>query len=508
MNKEMNREPRSVASYRENLPSGALIDFPYTALDRPGVPVYSAALWPEKGEFCNGLGYGTTEAEAMTGAFGELAEVAAAHDALPGIPRTRASYKDLVAQYGEKSVLNPLQACLEAGSGYHHDRKLDWVEARRYPTGETVLVPVEFVATRFADLSPGERHEERLITPITNGLGAGPNLAHALSHGLLELIQRDGNSVSYRALDQGVDVDVDEVADPGTRALLDTLDSYGIEVIVKLAATDFGMANLYVVGHDRNPQDAPHPVALSACGEAAHPDRERTLRKALLEFTAARARKLFNHGPLKEVSRVAPPGYVERFRESPLGSEEDRSLSAMLDWLSLSHEEMMDLLADPVLAVRSRTSFSDLPHTQLDGEDREALLTTVAERLADAGLDVLYVDLSPRNGGGEVRVVHAIVPGLEVETMSYGRIGARNLRRLLDRDSNLVGLGDPPRSKPQARRIPLPGADKERFGGPAWLNYEAVERVVGRLYPLYREPGRHVAALAVERSGMRETGAS
>jgi ribosomal protein S12 methylthiotransferase accessory factor YcaO len=96
-----------------------------------------------------------------------------------------------------------------------------------------------------------------------NGLGAGPSLEHALSHGLLELIQRDGNSVNYRALDQGMAVDI-ETSDPETRNLLTHLDREGVEVIVKLAATDFGMANLYVVGYDRDPGDAPHPLALSA----------------------------------------------------------------------------------------------------------------------------------------------------------------------------------------------------------------------------------------------------
>src|SRR5215210_5037722 len=66
------------------------------------------------------------------------------------------------------------------------------------------------------------------------------------------------------------------------------------------------MTNLYVVGYDRNPEDAPHPLALSACGEAAHPNREIALHKALLEYVAARARKLFNHAPLEMIESVAP----------------------------------------------------------------------------------------------------------------------------------------------------------------------------------------------------------
>lgn len=442
-------EPHAVTLYRESLPPGTVIDFAYENLDRLGIPAYSVAFWPKEGEPANGAGYGTTEGEAAIGAFGELAEEASSGMSLARLPRVRASYDELVPRHGIGGVLDPVTSCLEAGSDYDHSRELDWVEARRYPTGETVLVPVELAASHFGDLTPEERGKGALFTPITNGLGAGPSFAHALSHGLLELIQRDGNSVNYRAMDMGVALDLDEISDPGTRSLLDRLDAAGINVVAKLAATDFGMTNLYVVGHDRDPEDAPYPIMLSACGEAAHPDREKALRKATLEFVAARARKLFHHGPFEAIEPVVPPGYLNHFRDRPLQSEEDRSLSAWLDWLSLSHAQMMDLLADPVLAVRSRRAFSSLPHTQLDGDDREGLLANVAGSLRDAGLDILYVDLSPP--GGDTCVIHAIVPGLEVETMSYGRIGPRNLRRLLDRGSDLVGLGEPPQGRPEAR---------------------------------------------------------
>ena len=490
-------EPRAVTAYRESLPPGTVIDFAYEGLDRLGIPAYSAAFWPEEGEPVNGAGYGTTTGEAAIGAFGELVEDTFCGASLARLPRVRASYEELVSRHGADGVLDPVAACLEAGSSYDHSRELAWVEARRYPSGETVLVPVELAASHFGDLTAGERGRGALFTPITNGLGAGPSLAHALSHGLLELIQRDGNSVGYRAMDRGVALDLDEIADPDTRALLDNLGGAGITVVPKLAATDFGMTNLYIVGYDSDPEDAPHPIMLSACGEAAHPDRERALRKATLEFVAARSRKLFHHGPFEAIEPVVPPGYLNHFRNRPLESEEDRSLSAWLDWLSLSHEEMIEMLTDPVLAVRSRRRLSSLPHTQLDGDDREGLLAFVAEGLREAGLDVLYVDLSPPDGS--TRVVHAIVPGLEVETISYGRIGPRNLGRLLDRGSDLVGLGEPPQDRPEARRILLTEAATEELGGPAWLDYAALRRTVGRLYPLYREPGRHVTALALER---------
>src|SRR4029079_7792077 len=141
--------------------------------------------------------------------------------------------------------------------------------------------------------------------------GAGESLERALSHGIMELLQRDGNSVNYRALDRGIVIDVDEAADPDLLELLQRFDDAGIDVLVKLAATDFGLANVYVVGRERDPDAAAHPLMLTSCGEAAHPDRERAVRKALLEYASSRARKAFSHMAPDQLAGVAPDGYVE-----------------------------------------------------------------------------------------------------------------------------------------------------------------------------------------------------
>lgn len=91
------------------------------------------------------------------------------------------------------------------------------------------------------------------------------------------------------------------------------------------------------------------------------------------------------------------------------------------------------------------------------------------------GFDLLYLDLaSERAQAAGVHVVKAVVPGLEVETVSSGRVGARNLQRLLARGGPLVGLGDPP-----------------PMGVPIRLS--EVARALRSLYPLYRESGRHPA---------------
>ena len=81
--------------------------------------------------------------------------------------------------------------------------------------------------------------------------------------------------------------------------------------------------------------------------------------------------------------------------------------------------------------------------------------------------------------------------------MSYGRIGERGVQRLLARDDDragLVAVGAAP--GPDWARVHLTDAAEQRLGGPAWLDRPRVDAIVGELYPLYREPGRHAAPLA------------
>ena len=92
-----------------------------------------------------------------------------------------------------------------------------------------------------------------------------------------------------------------------------------------------------------------------------------------------------------------------------------------------------------------------------------------------------------------MHAVKAVVPGLEVETMSYGRIGERGVRRALSLGLPFVRVGGDPGGW---SAVHLTAEAQERLGGPAWLDRQAVTAAVGALYPLYREPARHLAQLS------------
>jgi ribosomal protein S12 methylthiotransferase accessory factor len=489
--------PDPVATYIDSMPPGRVELFSLSPLDKTGVACWNAIFLNEDGTRFHGVtphgvGYGTTDAEAMIGTAGELAEAVHSAGAIARFPRRTGSYAALAAQLGARGIADPLTLCLPAGSPVDHNTVMEWVPAQRWPSGQTVLVPTEIAGCSVGDFTPGYRP---FTTPITNGLGAGPTLDFAIGHGICELLQRDGNGIGFRAMDRGIALDLgDGPADPRTRALLERLAALGIEVIPKFASSEFGVAGIYCVGAERD-GSAPFPIMVTAAGEAASLDREQALRKSLFEFAAARVRKAFSHAPLAAIAGIAPPGYIDRFcGYHSLDGEESRALAEMMAWCSTDGPTLRSYLADTVLSRKGTMRFADLP--VWDGPlSGTPIVAELAGRFAAADMEILFVDFSPP-GASNVHVVKAIVPGLEVETMSYHRIGERGVRKLLERGSPLAGIGAPP---PGAKPVRLPAGAAERLGGPAWLDTEAVDRIVGRLYPLYREPEVHSAPIALEK---------
>lgn len=476
-------------AYLDAFPRGDVVAFPIHPLDRLGLPVWVVALFPEDpalaGIMPYGVGYGATDEAAVLGGLGEIAEMVWPTLTLGARQKTSGSYRDLAASLGARAIADPLTLCLPAGSSVNHDTVLDWVEAKRWADGSTMLVPIDLAAYSAKELAPGYRP---FTTIISNGMGAGPDLDWAIGHGLCEILQRDGNGLVFRALDRGTTLSLDGDLPTTTRAILDRFDAAGIRAIPKFATDQFGLPNLYCVGVDERAAPAA-PIMVTACGEACHADRAAALDKCLTEYAASRARKAFAHGPADLVASVAPAGYVERFMAQAGGaakSSDRRAFAAMQDWTQRSAEELRDWLAHSMLAERASHAFSALP-TQ-PAPDGHARARTARAAVEAAGFDILYVDMSPPDRA--VTVVKVIVPGMEVETMSYYRIGARNTEKLLALGSPLVQFGE---EGAALRRIRLPEADAERLGHPLFDTAMA-DRLVGPLYPLYREPEAHHVA--------------
>ena len=474
----------AVTAYAEVLGrSGRVVDFDISGLDHLGVPVTSCSLLVDGLVAQNGNGYGlTTEAARLSG-LGELAEGVLAADRVRELRRRerRASFTELVRREGAARVADPATLCLTAGSGWGPGSVITWVPVVRVRTGEEVWAPLDLVASDPADR---DGVDEPLVTPVTNGLGAGLDDDRPLAHGILEILQRHTNGLRFRALDAR-SPEIDPAGIGGeVAALAARFAAEGVEAVFKHAATGFGVCSTYVMGVDA---DDSSPIRLTACGEAADPSVEKSLLKALLEHANSRARKAFCFGDREAARAVADPDYwaaVERGRTGGGGAGEPRAIAAMRAWHDLGAERLRALTA-PDRSHRVERAAIEVPTGATAANGSAGALARLLDALA--GHDVLAATTRV----GEVRVAKVLVAGLEVETLSYGRIGELGAADLLATDLDLVRHGDGPTESHPARVVLTPEAE-ERLGGPVWYSYATAERIVGDRYPLYREPPRHL----------------
>lgn len=481
--------PDIARAYIDSVPPGSWFLFDMSPLDITGIPAWKAAYFPFDAsaagcELQQGTGYGATAAQAIIAAVAECYEEINARIGFARLSQIEGSYDQLVRAHGVKGVADPLELCLPAGSPVDRGTTLRWVKAHRWFSGEPVLVPVDVVALSLDNLPSGYVP----FTPlITNGLGAGPNAEWAAAHGLFECLQRDGNGLRLRAMDAKVGLRFDTPLPSVLESLFNRIRGAGIDLLPKFATDEFGIVNVFVVGADRDPSKLRVPIALTGCGEAADLDRVTALRKALLEYAHARVRKAFAFGPIEEIRHVMPTGYwklVEPRVQRAARCTEPRQISNFRKWLQLGGTEMRELLADPVFTINSEKLFDELATSSLSSP--EAKGAKVAGRLVAAGLDPLIVDFSPP--GAAMHAVRVVVPKLEVETMSYHRIGERNAEKLIAHDDPLIRWGKPTETR---RPLILSRDSYERLGGVPLLDTAAVDARVGALYPLYREPGAH-----------------
>lgn len=486
--------------YRRYLSGAELHTFDISSLDRIGIPIFVSALKTDDGFINDGFGYGGSSTEALVGALGEMSETYHVHQALKTAPACEAlSYKDMVNHFSADCVIDPLTLCLSAGFPYHKDLPLRWVEVIRLGDGVRCWVPRECVAPSGASYATCSSRIEfqtscrpaKLFPPITCGLGAGLTLEHALSHGVLELLQRDGNCTTFRAMDCGIDLDLDKLESEEISGIILKLGQLGLRVRAKLASTEFGLTNLYVIAEPIDPKQACESFSLlaTACGEAVHANRERALRKALQEYLASRSRKLFMHGLLKDIKAIAPARYVETILEpSEPDGEEPKALREMAAWIGYSQAKLTAALKRTTFSTQQVVAFSSLPSVP-DGQIQSPVdrLADISRRLAVEGISIYYFDASPDGLKGP-QVIKAVAPGLEGETLSYWRIGMRGARRLLARGAGLVSQGAP---QPQDLPIHLTAEAQAVLGDPVYFKVPEWERVLYGHYPLYREPSSH-----------------
>ena len=143
-----------------------------------------------------------------------------------------------------------------------------------------------------------------------------------------------------------------------------------------------------------------------------------------------------------------------------------------------------------MLSERELISAKALPHFKENGIGER--LKKVIGGIKKEGLEIYYFRATPKDS--PIQVVRAIVPGIEMEFASYHRIGHRGVKRLLERGDTLISTV----SGEGKKRIKLTRNKEKELGGRFWLDTDKLDKMVGDLYPLYREPSAHTAMYAFE----------
>jgi ribosomal protein S12 methylthiotransferase accessory factor len=261
----------------------------------------------------------------------------------------------------------------------------------------------------------------RFVHETSSGCGVGNSLVEAVLYGLFEVAERDAFLMAWYARTPLERVAL-PVGDPVLPHLADRLEAVGYELTMFDATNDLAVPAVLALA--RRHED--HPAAPQAFFSAgAHPDPRRAMRSAAVEVA-------LNAFSTTEQTRT-DPDLLARERLLPM----------------LEHPALVRTMADHV-AVHTLPEAEDRyaflhcgapvdwrllwPGRPAAVDDLAELLTTITERLAGLGLEVIAVDQSDpvlRNQTG-LCSAKVIIPGTLPMTFGHGNRRTAGLRRLVD----------------------------------------------------------------------------
>lgn len=333
----------------------------YTGLDDLGIPVFGAVR-PSARCHHFALGKGVTPALARISACMEGIEVACAENATAD--RRGATWNELTA--GGEAAIRPGLFSRTSDLPTGPDLRLDWIRGSTL-AGRTQWVPHDAIQL--------DNRRHRLIAASTNGLASGNTRDEAVLHGLLEICERDAIA-TFLGAHRCKLIDLDSVADPECRELLDRFRARGHTVALLDVSNDLGVPTVLAFVQAA-------PADWIYCGAGAHLNQAVAASRALTE--AAQLRLIVRLGIRDDVD--------DRFDAGP------RSVSfAVPAWVPATG-------LDPVRADEPRSLASDIAHV------RERL-----RRCRD--LDPTIVDLTQHDI--EIPVVKVLAPTARAKLTFFG----------------------------------------------------------------------------------------
>ncbi len=365
-----------------------------TGLDSIGVPVF-AAIRPNSKSLAVSQGKGLTPALARVSAAMESLELYHAENV--GLPRTRASYRQLAARM---NACDPLTLHLDPLSVYHPDLILDWVSGIDLVSDKPIQAPFDLVHCAY--LADPLRPPVFLMT--SNGLASGNTRGEAISHAICEVIERDA-STQWEILNADATgtmgrVDLDTIESVPAREIIEKLQAAGVTPYIWDQRSDVGLPVFGCAVVEHSPERSAEMIG-PFTGFGCHLSKEVALLRALTE--AVQSRLTYIAGSRDDIyrsdyARLGTRATLQHIQYEP----------AIVDYASVDSLETDTLEGD--IAV------------QLD-------------HLGRAGLNqVIYVDLSQPDFG--ISVVRVLIPGTSFGVSHRGQqlpLNAQTKRRLMQR---------------------------------------------------------------------------
>lgn len=344
-----------------------------TGLDVIGIPVVMSCR-PNSRSLAVSQGKGWDLDAAKASAAMEAIE--AYHAERVTLPLKLASYEELRAGHRVVDV-SPLSR--PAGSRFHPNLPLLWVEGDDWLHGERVWVPFQLVHGAY---TTAMRFDLGGFDASSTGLASGNHPLEAASHAICEVVERDALYRFSSLSEQDQDarrIRLETVNHPQCRERLGRCARAGVAVAAWDITSDVGLAAVYCLIAERD--EDPIRRLYAAAGIGCHPVRHIAFQRALTEAAQSR---------LTVIS----------------GARDDNPRRDYLDWRDPSNLARQRRLA----SIPGSRVFSEIP--SFEAASFEEDLDHELELVRRAGFDrVIAVDLTLPEFA--IPVVRVIIPGMQ-----------------------------------------------------------------------------------------------
>lgn len=207
-----------------------------TGLDKIGVPVCNA-IRPNGRSLSVSQGKGIALPQARVSAAMETIELF--HAETIDAETYRTSYERLLLE-GEPAI-DPFHLPLLSEDDYQAENDINWLLGHDLMSDKATWVPFDVVS---CDMVP-EALEDTVFMLSSNGLASGNHMLEAISHGICEVVERDGTAL-HDAMTKGLIhepnlIDVDSVDNASCRFLLDQLIAAEVQPYIWWQTSDINL---------------------------------------------------------------------------------------------------------------------------------------------------------------------------------------------------------------------------------------------------------------------------